>query len=267
MRGSRGLAWVAGPLFLAAAMAAEESSVALIPVFTWDPLPGVNGSSWTTELWISNSGTAVAGVDGLAWDCFLPQCGAAPVAPGVSFPSGPSIASGLRGALLRMDAGMADAVQFQLRFRDLSRQTSTAGTEVPVPRGDDFRSTRFSLLDVPVEQGFRQTLRIYELDGTEREARVRIRLWQPRAGSGHPNGEPDELLGDVVLPLEFTPQEFLAAEYPGYAQVTDLSTIAPLGGAESVRIEIEPVTEGLRLWAFVTVIHNETQHATVISPQ
>jgi hypothetical protein len=23
----------------------------------------------------------------------------------------------------------------------------------------------------------------------------------------------------------------------------------------------------LRLWAFVTVIHNETQHATVISPQ
>jgi hypothetical protein len=34
-----------------------------------------------------------------------------------------------------------------------------------------------------------------------------------------------------------------------------------------VRLEVEPVTEGLRLWAFVTVVHNETQHATVISPQ
>jgi hypothetical protein len=36
---------------------------------------------------------------------------------------------------------------------------------------------------------------------------------------------------------------------------------------ERVRLEIEPVTDGLRLWGFVTVVNNETQHATVITPQ
>jgi hypothetical protein len=68
------------------------------------------------------------------------------------------------------------------------------------------------------------------------------------------------------VPLAFTASQAALPEYPGYAQVTDLSTLAPLGDVERLRLEVEPVTPGLRLWAFVTVIHNETQHATVITP-
>ena len=263
---------VAAPLLLAAAVlvfatgvAAEEAArKVLVPVYTIEPLPGVNGSSWATELWTSNWGNAVAGVHGLFWDCFLPQCGAAPLAPGVSLSSGLQSFDNLHGAFLSLDGAAAEFVGFGLRFRDLSRQATTAGTSLPMPRDPDFRSQKFSLLDIPLADGFRQTLRIYELDGTERSALVRVRLWRPRAA--RPDGEPDGLLGEATYPLQFSPTD-LGVEKPGYAQITDLSTIAPLGDAETVRVEIEPVTEGLRLWAFVTVIHNETQHATVISPR
>lgn len=36
---------------------------------------------------------------------------------------------------------------------------------------------------------------------------------------------------------------------------------------DTVRAEIEPLTEGLRYWAFVSVTNNETQHVTTITPQ
>ena len=264
----RRLAVTAAAVALAAArLAAEEGvQVVLVPVYAIEPIPGVNGSSWTTELWAANWGSDVVGVGGLFWDCFLPQCGAAPVAPGLTFSSGPQ-SVGLHGALLRFDAARAAEVGFGLRFRDLSRQATTAGTELPMPRDTAFRSAKFSLLDVPVQGGFRQTLRIYELDGTEREARVDVRLYRSATTFGVPYGTPDLLLGETTLSLEFQVPGGSVIENPGYTQVTDISSIAPLGDAESIRIEIEPVTAGLKLWAFVTVIHNETQHATVISPQ
>jgi hypothetical protein len=63
--------------------------------------------------------------------------------------------------------------------------------------------------------------------------------------------------------LAFVPNDF----WPAYVAISDLSTIAPIGGAQRIALEIEPVTPGLRLWAFATVVNNETQQATVITPQ
>ncbi len=259
----------AAAMVLAAARLAAEDGirVILVPVYAVEPLPGVNGSSWTTDLWAANWGAEVADVDGLLWDCFLPQCGAAPIAPDVSFGSAPRTGGALHGALLRLESAKADSVGFHLRFRDLSRQARTAGTELPMPPDTAFRNSKFSLLNVPVEESFRRTLRIYELDGTEREARVIVRLFRSTTTFGHPNGTPDLLLGEATLNLAFQAPGIFGVENPGYAELTDLSSIAPLGDAESLRIEIEPASDGLKLWAFVTVIHNESQHATVISPQ
>jgi hypothetical protein len=263
---ARVLVGIAGALALP--LIAQEPVPVLIPVFASEPVPGVNGSSWTTDMFASNGGDAVATVTGIVWDCFLPECNLpAPLDPEVTIRTGPQAADGLHGALLYLEPASAASVHFGLRFRDLSRQASTWGTELPVPRADEFRQERFSLVDVPVTEGFRQTLRIYELDGTPRDASVRARLYQLDPDRHIPSGDPDTLLGEAVLPLTFTPFGTERPDHPGYAQITDLSTIAPLGDAESVRLEIEPVTEGLRLWAFVTVIHNETQQATVISPQ
>ncbi len=260
-------ATAAAVVLVAARLTAEDAvRVVLVPVYAIEPLTGVNGSSWTTDLWAANWGAEVVEVDGLLWDCFLPQCGAAPINPGLSFMSAPRSVGALHGALLRLDFAGSEFVGFELRFRDLSRQATTAGTQLPMPRDTEFRSTGFSLLNVPIEEGFRQTLRIYELDGTVREAQVHIRLYRSAAPIGQPNGTPDLLLGETTTDLAFQEPGIFGIENPGYAQITDLSSIAPLGDAESLRIEIEPATEGLKLWAFVTVIHNESQHATVISP-
>ena len=98
-------------------------------------------------------------------------------------------------------------------------------------------------------------------------ASVRVKIFRLDPSRDQPSGDPDALLGEADVPLRFAPPFAVPPYHPGYAVITDLSTIAPLGDAESLRIEIEPATEGLKLWAFVTVIHNESQHATVITPQ
>lgn len=247
--------------------AALPTEKVLVPVFASEPLPGVNGSLWTTDLWASNSGEEISTVGGIVWDCLLPECfSPAPLPPEVTIRTAPLAIDALRGTLLTVDSDHPEQTAFGLRFRDLSRQATTWGTELPLPRQSAFRSSRFSLVDVPVTDGFRQTLRIYELDGTPRSALVRVRLFRIDENRHWVSEGPDELIGEAVRTLSFkTPDDLI--EYPGYAAVTDLSTIVPLGDAERLRIEIEPVTEGLRLWAFVTVIHDETQQATVISPQ
>ncbi len=240
----------------------------LIPVFADEPIPGVNGSLWTTDMWAENSGDAVATVRGIVWDCLLPECNLpAPLPSEITIRTAPLAVGGLRGTLISVEADDPRQTGFGLRFRDLSRQSTTWGTELPAPREGAFRTSRFSLIDVPVTEGFRQTLRIYELDGTPRDAVVRVRIYRLDPDRRWVNEGPDELLGETELALSFggIPDELI--EYPGYAEVTDLAAIAPLGDAERLRIEIEPVTEGLRLWAFVTIIQNDTQHATVISPQ
>lgn len=258
---------VAFGLLSGTVVAQGPAQIVLVPVFAADPIPGVNGSSWVTDLWASNSGGTTATVDGVFWDCFFPECGAAPVEPGVTFKTAPRAIDSLQGSLLYLDPATAGSVGFSLRFRDLSRQATTAGTELPVPREETFHAGKFSLVDVPVADGFRQTLRIYELDGTPREASVRVRTFRLDPAHTQPNDDPDVLLGEIVLPLQFRPIADTLPEHPGYGQISDLSTLAPLGDAEHLRLEIEPVTPGLRLWAFVTVIHNVTQHATVITPQ
>jgi len=248
----------------------ETPQRVLIPVQTTEPIPGVNGSSWTTDLWVSNGGASIVNVFGVAWDCLLPECGLspAPVDPGRSFqPVLLGEEGALHGQILYVGPEGADRLGFGLRFRDLSRQAETWGTEIPVPRETAFHSSAFSLVDVPVTEGFRQTLRVYEIDGTPREVSVRVRVFRLDPSGNQPVGAADTLLGETTVPLSFAPLFGTQPLHPGYAEVTDLSTLAPLGDAERLRLEIEPATDGLALWAFVTVIHDETQHATVITPQ
>lgn len=242
----------------------------LLPVYTTEPVAGVNGSSWITDFHLSNSGDDTVEVGGIWWECFLPECGnlPAPVEAGVTFrPQVQESSDGLNGVLLYANAVGASDLDLGLRFRDLSRQATTWGTELPTPRESEFRSDRISLVDVPVTDHFRQTLRIYEMDGTERLASVRVKIFRLDPSHDQPHGDPDALLGEAEVPLRFAPPFAVPPYHPGYAVIPDFSTIAPLGDAESLRIEIEPATEGLKLWAFVTVIHNESQHATVITPQ
>lgn len=235
----------------------------LVPVSVSTPLAGAFGSLWSTDVWMTNDGDVpVAIVGGLDTGCNFPVCEIDPrVQPRATFrPRLFERTDGLQGTFIVVEAGRADQLSVGLRFRDLSRQSGTWGTAVPVVHEREFRSGRYSLVDVPLLDGFRSVLRVYELNDTGRNALVRVRMYAIDPSRRLPGSPPDRLIQDAVFSLRFL-SPGSASGAPGYLAVD----YVPIG--ERVRLEVEPVTDGLRLWGFVTVVNNETQHATVISPQ
>src|SRR5262245_29458100 len=95
---------VSGLVVAAAALSAthaEPFEQALIPVFASEPRPGVNGSLWTTDLWVSNSADSSARIEGLVWNCLLPECFLpAPLPPEVAIRARPFEGESLRGVFV-----------------------------------------------------------------------------------------------------------------------------------------------------------------------
>lgn len=153
-------------------------------------------------------------------------------------------------------------IHINMRVYDDTRLGETAGSEIPVAHDEDFKNGLISLLNVPAGAGYRQMLRVYdthETDGTTVEVRVFA---------------DDEITPRVTqtLALETLEQTQLTTSArlstrPRYAQL-DLRTLdAELAGAKLLRIEVEPLTAGSRIWALATATNNETHHVTVSSPQ
>jgi len=74
------------------------------------------------------------------------------------------------------------------------------------------------------------------------------------------------MLRELVLSTTAPEGSFPFSEnFPGFAATTNL----PVGGYEgsSVRIELVPLTSGIRIWGFISVTNNRTNDFTVISPQ
>jgi hypothetical protein len=243
----------------------------LVPFFLGHPLPGKFGSLWATEAWITNNAAQPVDIQAYDYGCFLPE-GCFPIPPtppGISFrPQLFGFASALRGLFFFVDRRFASEVSIALRIRDLSRASMTWGTEVPVVREAEFRTGKLTLLDIPTGGEYRQVLRIYNLDGT-RVAQVAVRVYalNPAYTSPFASPRPDPVLGQSLVSFQITgtnPNPPFSG--PGYIEISDLSAIAALSGTERVHIEIESATLGLQFWAFVTVVNNDTQHLTVISP-
>jgi hypothetical protein len=146
-------------------------------------------------------------------------------------------------------------VRFNFRVRDLSRQASTWGTELPVVRASDFTAEPIQLLNLPTDPRFRFTVRIFAIEGPSSiSARVRVH---------------DLLSGRVLRELPLTLQRFgqPAAYYPAYAQLDSLSPELANLGSDRVGIEVSPSDSMQKLWAFVTVTNNDSQHVTTVTLQ
>jgi hypothetical protein len=90
-----------------------------------------------------------------------------------------------------------------------------------------------------------------------REARVRIF-----------DQATDVELANVVVTLSPRSPDSGLPFVPGFAQLPSLTEQFPqLVAAPLVRITVEPLTEDLRFWAFVSVTNSETQHVTLVTPQ
>jgi hypothetical protein len=239
----------------------------LIPVYFDGRISGAHGAIFETELWIRNAGTAP--VQLAPWSCPEMQ-----ICPAV-FPLTRTLSPGesLRGLavffrapvpnagrLLYVTRDGAGEVVFNLRAADKSRSATNAGTEVPVVREDDLLIETANLLNVPFENQFRQTLRVYDAD--QPSASFRVRVFEMQQGAS------GSLLLEHILEAE-TRSEGPFNDIPAYAQIANISAIIPTGGPRpaAVRVEVEPLSGSGRFWAFVSVTNNETQHVTIVTPQ
>ena len=225
---------------------------ALIPVAVRN-VPGEFGSIWSTSVWASN--LALVRKDFLADEqCFATLCPPIALNPmesrPVAFKAQPSSNPGL---VVFIEAPGKN-VFLQTLVRDISQQSDSGGTELPAVREAAFREDLIRLVPIPMEPRFRQLLRIYALDA-EQGSMVRVRF----------RDEFRRELGATDLSLQIpegTGREFK----PAYAQLSQFLALVPsLAAWRTVIVDVEPLTPGLRIWAFVSVTNNDAQHVTAIT--
>lgn len=252
----------------------------LVPIAITGEAPGAFGSRWVSRLTITNTAlqpVTIFGYSPFPSGCGLATCPPVPPTPaGITFFPIVSAGSTSQGAIIQVDRSAANSVWFQLRVQDVSRAADSWGTDIPVVRERALFSSRFELLDVPLLSGFRPTLRLYDIDGHE-EAQAILRFYKVNTSVVSPidilfdptvgPAQPDQLLREQVVTLTTEHRGGDPASDLGYFEMTDFASLPELVNTGNVRIEVEPVTPGLRLWGFVAITNNATQQITTIVPR
>lgn len=252
----------------AAPVAAVEYERYLLPVIVLDETPGAHGSRWMTYLKVTNSSTRPVTLDPMPIrvNCFF-CTSEGQVPPNVTVTAHSTSLPSIPASFLYVERDSINDVALNLRVQDLSRQLQTWGTELPIVRDAEFRTDGVTIVDVPTRDGFRQTLRIYGFDG-DTGGKVRVRVFAIRGENTHGTALiPDQLVGETTVDLTTVPPPYAARFYPAYYQFNSISQIADVSTTDRVRLEVEPVSPGTRVWSFVSVTNNETQHVTTVTPK
>lgn len=131
-------------------------------------------------------------------------------------------------------------------------------TELPVVRESDFREGKIQIVGVRMDDGFRKTLRIYGLNGSE-GAHVVVRVFALRSTT------PAYEHVYWLQPQAGKNEAGLDAA-PSFNMECDLSAYVDNYGMP-VRVEIEPLTPGAKIWGFVSITNNVTQHFYTVIPR
>ena len=216
----------------------------LIPVLA-SHLPGAAGSMWQTDVWVTNP------TDQPVVYVFHPPCNQAcccaetnTICPQTTRLDGDSQPQGRWIAV--PDGGL---LRFEVRLRDLIRNTSSAGVELPLVREDEFVSDEVHLLGVPRDPKFRITIRFYGLDSS------------PVLSVDQIDQSGNVVRNDIVL-LGRPSVEYGYLVAPGYAQLS----IDPSAQVAPLRIRIRSLSTGIKFWAFASVTNNDTSEVTLILP-
>lgn len=242
----------------------------LVPVHISFPAPGAHGSLWSSELWLRNTGSEtfqltyarVCDFPGQPYVCggaleLTPARtmrfvnGAVHTIPGI----GRTEVAGPSSPFLLVPRNRTRALAAHLRVQDLSRASTTFGTELPLVPEDRFGFGPIELPNVPTDAAFRVSLRVY--DGAMSPITYRADIV-------------DES-GAVLRQLQLSPRFWSARpmlESAAVAEAHDL--VEGLSGRVTVRI-VPTGTAGSSLtfspfWAMITVTHRDTQHVTTITP-
>jgi len=234
----------------------------LVPIYisraVGSPLPGAYGSLWTTQLTIRNQSDSSVHVSDNPLGCGIPEGCSDHITPATTLVNPPYNSEPNRGLFLYVGSPGKGKVGITLRVQDVSRQSETWGTMIPVVDESDVYSDTLQLIDVPTAGGFRGALRVYDFDDPA-DRQVRLQIFPL---------ESNTVLVDTTLTLPGQAEGHPFPSHPASVMIGDLALAFPaLANTERVRINITPVTEGTRFWAFVTATNNETQHVTAITPR
>lgn len=133
-----------------------------------------------------------------------------------------------------------------------SRVDERSYTELPVVSTRDFTTKKMQFVGVRVDEGFRQTVRMYGLDG-RKSGQVMMRVYP---------FDSNELLHACVHdihPITSEQTEEGRDLRPAFGMECDMSVHIPTRG-QKVRIELEPITPDFHYWAFISITNNKTQH-------
>lgn len=229
----------------------------LLPVFT-APVPGAFGSEFRTDFRARLVKESEARIHGLRYPCLVTciQTGDQPYLLNALGPDADPTnveATGNPGTFLYLPKSEAGRVVMNLRAYDTSRSAENFGTEIPIVRASDFAKDydAITLIGIPSDPRFRNTLRIYGFGDTSTTLTVTI------------EGENGAKTEQTVL---LDAQENLFR--PGYLELSNFPADAGM-----LRVTIDVVVPPLSAlipppdrWAFVSVTNNDTQHITLVTP-
>ncbi|HEV2719696.1 MAG TPA: hypothetical protein VG323_06730 [Thermoanaerobaculia bacterium] len=224
----------------------------LFPVFFSGP--GAFGSFWETRAAIENRADGFVGewrtvTEDPSIPCLSPVPCRGPVHPGAAAYALTSLFSRPQGLLYFPERRNAASLRYALHIRDTSRSAQDLGTQIPVvtPRDTTFD---ISLLDIPTDARYRRTLRIFDIDGVERNVTVFVL----------PMGDPAP--GKAFSVALSTGCADPVCDAPAFASVNLDPIVANFTGVTAVRVHVSSPAHDARLFAVVTVTNNDTQHVT-----
>lgn len=246
------IASAVSPLF------AADRELVLVPL--WYAGPGAYGSGWTTHLSVYNRGNDyVEPRDNFELPCqwmvdpcprgFWPQ-------RMIVYPAMTTVAGGFT-----MEVPSAEDMQYSLRVFEESARAEDLGTDVPVVRERDMHEDAVQIMNIPWSdlqpEAFRYTVRVYGV-GNAPVAHARINGYVSMG-----DGSPDLVVTKDVL-LQHIDRGLGHYYIEDNDVITQLMQIA--AGMGQLRIEIEPMSGGLKWWAMVSVTNNASQDVTVVTP-
>jgi hypothetical protein len=218
--------------------------------------PGAHGSRWRSENIVRND----APVEAATVPLIVPQLTThpdpimEPIGPGQRgrMPEHPEDG----GMFLYVPRGLEKWLTYSSHIVDRSRSASDRGSELPVVRVED-TSAEIRLPDIPLVPLYRAHLRVYDFDtATPRNIRIVV---TKEDGTNVFISRRIFSTFECINPPCFDPD-------PPYATI-DLSAIPELANAGEVDISVRSETNDARLWAFVSISNNNTQHVTMYTPQ
>lgn len=238
----------------------------LLPVVVSSALPGEYGSSWLTQVTITNGAAEPVSIFPYGVSNVCSACPQQPMTPAkrTFFAMVPVDRTYDRGTFLYVDRAHLSDVQITLMLKEMSRP-DTWGTALPVVMEESFSQATIHLNEIPTTTQFRTTIRIYGLEPLDQTA-VRLQLY----GCGdalQPAPFEDPLLGETEFVLSIPAAPILQPTlFPAYLELRGTDVIGPAANFSRVRLALTPLTPGKRIWAFASVVDNVTQQVTILTP-